>query len=47
MVPIPGTEAPKYLAENAAEADAGLTPVGLADLDTLPWRRKAPGTDKG
>ena len=36
VVPIPGTKTPRYLAENAAAADAGLTAAGLADLDTLP-----------
>ena len=33
---IPGTKTPKYLAENPAAADAGLTAACLADLDTLP-----------
>jgi aryl-alcohol dehydrogenase-like predicted oxidoreductase len=36
VVPIPGTKTPKYLADNAAAADLGLSAADLAELDALP-----------
>jgi aryl-alcohol dehydrogenase-like predicted oxidoreductase len=36
VVPIPGTKTPRYLAENAAAADLGLSAADLAELGALP-----------
>lgn len=36
VVPIPGTKTPRYLAENAAAGDIGLTGADLAELDAVP-----------
>jgi aryl-alcohol dehydrogenase-like predicted oxidoreductase len=36
VIPIPGTKTPKYLVENAAAADIGLSAADLAELDALP-----------
>jgi aryl-alcohol dehydrogenase-like predicted oxidoreductase len=36
VIPIPGTKTPRYLTENAAAADIGLTAGDLAELDALP-----------
>jgi len=36
VVPIPGTKQVRYLEENVAAADLGLTPEDLAELDALP-----------
>ena len=35
IVPIPGTRSPHRLAENAAAADAGLTPEDLRRIDEV------------
>jgi aryl-alcohol dehydrogenase-like predicted oxidoreductase len=36
VVPIPGTKAPKYPADNAGGADPRLSAADLADLDAIP-----------
>jgi aryl-alcohol dehydrogenase-like predicted oxidoreductase len=36
VVPIPGTKAPRYLADNAGVADIELSTAEQAELDALP-----------